>query len=212
MVAPNSSSILSASACLAAVASLFLPAAAWADAAQCTAITDDTARLACYDRETGRRAAPQTSAAPGEWSRQSAPSLLAGHTNHVISLSSEATISCRWSSPRPVKLNIRCKDNVTAIGFETGCYMTSSQYRSYGYVTYQLDEQRPRIAHMVASPDNHALGFWSGDAAIPYIRELLGRSRLSVRMTPYAEDPIAASFDLRNLEEAIKPVRQECGW
>ena len=175
---------------------------------ECRSIAEDSQRLACYDRAFPR--AGQTAAGP--WSTRSAPSLLAGKTNQTVSRDSQEEFKCRLTRPRRMALKVMCRDNVTSIAFETGCYMTSSEYRSYGYVTYRLDTANTRIAHMVAGPDNHSLGFWSGDAAIPFIRELLGKKRIEVKMTPYAEDPIAASFDLSGMEDAIKPVRKECGW
>lgn len=90
--------------------------------------------------------------------------------------------------------------------------MTSSQYRSYGDVTYQLDDSEARVAHMTAGSDDRSLGLWTGNTAIPFIRELLGKSDLTVRMTPYSDDPVSAVFDLRGLEEAINPARKACGW
>lgn len=187
-----------------------LPAAA--DPAACARIAEDAARLACYDAAFPPRAAQPASGSRSQWQSTAAASLLPGHSNRVVARESTDDIRCRWINPRPVKLVIQCKDNVTSVAFETGCYMTSSQYRSYGHVTYQLDDQPPRVADMVAGTDSRSLGFWSGDAAIPFLRELVGKARLAVKMTPYAEDPVSASFDLGGMAEAIAPVREECGW
>ena len=107
---------------------------------------------------------------------------------------------------------VACLGNVTSVAFETGCFMTSSRYRNYGDVTYRIDGGSPRVAAMVAGRDDRSLGYWSGDVAIPFVRDLLGKSRLTAKMTPFSEDPLQASFDIRGLDKAIAPIRKACGW
>lgn len=179
---------------------------------ECARIDDATKRLACYDQEFSRVAPLPASPTMGKWQLKSAPSAVPKHTDHTASLVSQGKIQCRWSSPRPVQLRIRCLGNTTSVSFETGCYMTSSQYRSYGDVSYRLNYGETRVARMTAGSNDRSLGFWSGEAAIPFIRELLDQSDLTVMMTPYSDEPVSAVFDLRGINEAIAPVRQECGW
>jgi type VI secretion system protein VasI len=177
----------------------------------CTQIDDDAQRLACYDREFRPKPAPAAETGAG-WQVTVADAAAAGEGEARVSRASDSNIACRLIEPRPVVMTVQCKDNVTSISFETGCYMASSEYRDYGYVTYQVDHSEARTAHMIAGPDNHSLGFWSGDTAIPFIRELLGKSRVSVKMTPYADEHVSTAFDLAGLEQAIEPVRSQCGW
>lgn len=33
-----------------------------------------------------------------------------------------------------------------------------------------------------------------------------------VRFTPFNESPVTAKFNITGLEEAIKPLRDSCGW
>ena len=185
-------------------------APALADPAGCSAIAEDTGRLACYDKEFPRNM-PVVGDVP-RWQSTSSPSLLPNRTDRKLSNASVGTVNCRWNAPRPIQLIIQCKENVTSVAFATGCYMTSSRYRSYGNVKYRVDGRAPRVADMVAGKDNNSLGFWSGDEAIPFLRELLGKRQLNVQMTPYADSPIAADFRIAGLDEAIKGVRDECGW
>ena len=179
---------------------------------ECARIDQPTARLACFDQEFPKALSAPVTAATGKWRMQSAPSAVARRTDHTLSLASQGMIECRWSDPRPVHLRMRCIGNVTSVLLETGCFMTSSQYLGYGDVSYAIDSDEAKVARMTAGADDRSLGFWSGETAIPLIRDLLGASTLTVRMTPYSDEPISAAFDVRGITEAIKPIREECGW
>lgn len=178
----------------------------------CARLADPAARLACFDQEfpDAMLHPPQTET--GLWRLESTPSVIAGRTDHSISLASQSVIQCRFAEPRPVQLRIRCIANVTSVSLETGCYMASAQYRDDGDVSIQLDDGEARRIRMSSGADGRSLGLWSGTAAIPLVRELLGKSALSVRMTPYADDPVSAVFDLRGIDQAISAARTECGW
>lgn len=188
------------------------PLAAHAGPLECARIEETAARLACFDREFPRAMLLPPETATGLWQLQSSPSAIPGRTDHTISLASQGAIQCRWADPRSVQLRVRCIANVTSVSLDTGCYMASGQHRSDGDVSMQFDTGEARVARMTAGADGRSLGLWSGEAAIPFVRALLGKSALTVRMTPYADDPISAVFDLRGIDAAIKPARTACGW
>ncbi len=190
---------------------LLASAPAVAGPSECAAITADAERLACFDRVFPRPVqAPAGSA--GHWRQRTAASSDPGQAGPTVFVDSAERVSCRLTRPRPVRLIIACLGNVTSVAFETGCFMTSSRYRNYGDVTYRIDGGSPKVAAMAAGNDDRSLGFWSGDVAIPFVRDLLAKSRLTAKMTPFSEDPLQASFDIRGLEKAIAPVRKTCGW
>ncbi len=178
----------------------------------CARIGEAAARLACFDAEYPRAMLLPPEEATGKWQLQAAPSAVSHRTDHTISLASQSMVQCRWTDPRPVELRIRCLSNVTSVFLETGCYMASGTNRADGDVSFQIEDSETSVARMTAGPDGRSLGFWSGDRAIPFIRALLGKSVLSVRMTPHSDDPISAVFDLRGIDTAIAPARTACGW
>lgn len=178
----------------------------------CARVDDPAARLACFDAEFPRAMLLAPEADTGLWRMQSAPSAIAGRTDHTLSLASQGTIQCRWAEPRPVQLRIRCIANITSVALETGCNMASGPSSSDGDVSVQLDSGTARMARMTAGADGRSLGLWSGTASIPFVRDLIGKSALTVRMTPYLEETVSAVFDLRGIDEAIKPARAACGW
>lgn len=44
------------------------------------------------------------------------------------------------------------------------------------------------------------------------IKDMMGKTEMVVRMTPYSESPFTATFQIAGLEKAIEPLRKECGW
>ena len=108
-------------------------------------------------------------------------------------------------------LLLRCLENTTAIYITTNCYL-SSGYGGYGRVDVRLDDTPAFHSDMDASTDNKALGLWRGNRSIPFIKRMLGKDRMIVRFTPFNESPVTAKFDIAGLEEAIKPLRESCGW
>ena len=103
-------------------------------------------------------------------------------------------------------------DNATALIINTECHMTSSDYNDYGDVTYRLDDQPARTVGMVESTNNRALGLWSGGRAIPLVKQMLGKTKMIMRMTPYGENPFTATFNISGLDKSIAPLQQACGW
>lgn len=50
------------------------------------------------------------------------------------------------------------------------------------------------------------------DNPITFIKRLLEVDRFVAQVTPYGEDPVTAVFALGGLVNAIKPLRETCGW
>ena len=104
-------------------------------------------------------------------------------------------------------------ENTTVMYFATpDCHMTSSDYSSYGDVTYRIDDQKARTVEFEASGNNRSLGLWSGGRAIPEIKRLFGGETMIARMTPYSQNPFTATFNITGLEETIEPLRKACHW
>lgn len=183
-----------------------------ADTAACLSLKTDLDRLACYDKEAGRT--PKVTEVPtnGPWQVHSEKSALNDRTEVFMSVYSDASVDCGWNKNAPILLQLRCMDGKTALIINTDCHMTSSQYDDYGDVTYRLDDNKAKMITMDESTDNRSLGLWSGGGSIPVIKQMFGRSKMLVKMTPFGESPFTATFPITGLEEAVKPLRQACGW
>ncbi|RVJ68177.1 hypothetical protein CN167_29370 [Sinorhizobium medicae] len=178
----------------------------------CISISNDLDRLACYDKELGRTA--KVEAVPvsaGAWEVSQQKSKLTDQTDVFLRVDSEEIIDCGWNSGQKIAMFLRCSESTTALMFVTDCHMASN-FGSYGEIEYRLDKEKARKVSGDASTDNKALGLWSGGRSIPVIKQMMGKSEMIVRMTPYSQNPFTATFKVAGLEKAIEPLRKECGW
>lgn len=189
-----------------------LPWPALAAPVECAAIKNDLDRLACYDREVGRTPVAQALPSKGKWIVRSEKSVLDDREQVFLSVASDGPVNCGWNRNAPIDLMVRCMDNTTSLIISTGCHMTSSRYNDYGHVTYRLDSDQARTVEMNESTNNRSLGLWSGGRSIPVIKQMFGKSKMIVRMTPFGESPFTATFPIGGLEEVIAPLRKACNW
>jgi len=120
--------------------------------------------------------------------------------------SDDAIIDSYGRRARPT-LWLRCMENVTALLISTEWFLEENTA-----ITYRIDRERAVSTVWKASTDNKALGLWAGGSAIPFIKSLLGREILLVRVTPYREAPREFSFSLAGLDKEIEPLRKACKW
>lgn len=133
-------------------------------------------------------------------------------TNVYMHVDSDEIIDCGWNRGEKIRMVARCVDNTTSLIFQTGCHMTSSNYSDYGHIQYRLDDAPAQTVRASESTNNRALGLWNGGRSIPVLKQMIGKERIIVRMTPYGENPFTATFDISGFEEAAASLRQECGW
>ena len=182
------------------------------DITACIKTENDLDRLACYDKASGRTPVVLTAPSKGRWQAQTEKSALTDQTTVVLSLDSNETPDCGWNRGAKIKLVLRCMENRTVAYFDTGCHMASSEYSSYGKIQYRVDDEKAQTADGDASTDNKSLGLWTGGQSIPFIKRLLGKQKLTARMTPFSESPFTVSFEVNGLDQSIQPLRDACGW
>jgi type VI secretion system protein VasI len=91
-----------------------------------------------------------------------------------------------------------------------GGYFLSST-GGFGAVTIRIDKQPAKKFHFLESTDHKALGLWRS-TAIPFVRQILDGKSMLVRVTPYSESAVTATFSITGLSEAIKPLADACKW
>lgn len=179
----------------------------------CAKENDAGERLLCYDglfRSEVKNETPTDD--KGKWLSQSDTSKLTDSSDHYISLSSSDTIRARFGGgTKTANLTIRCMENTSSAYFVFGDQFLSD-IQGYGRITYRIDDKKAETKSFIASTDHKALGLWSGESAIPFIKKLSGAKQMIVRMTPYNESPLTVTFDLRGFDAAIKPVSEACKW
>jgi type VI secretion system protein VasI len=205
----------------AAAATLADPAFAATDVTpflECSAIEDSVARLACFDAAVApvKEAANEAAAAelaptnPGEWLTEVETSPIDDSTNvYSIVLAKEA-YEGTYATHRPA-LIIRCVENTTSLVLNfDGDYMSDLAQR--GRVTTRVDDRPAVEKSMVESTSNEALGLWGGGSSIPFIKTMLGGEIFLVRAIPVNSNPVTVEFNIAGIDEAVRPVREACGW
>jgi type VI secretion system protein VasI len=76
-------------------------------------------------------------------------------------------------------------------------------------VRIRLDDDPAMKKLASQSTDSNALFFRE---PIPFIRLLLKRERMVFGFTPFNSPAVETEFGLDGLNEAIKPLREACGW
>ncbi|WP_158275158.1 type VI secretion system-associated protein TagO [Thioclava sp. NG1] len=205
-----------------------------AQISKCAGIVVDDERLKCFDEiaTSQTAAAPEADEAPtseangdpssvfytpvkpeprDNWSvYQKKNPLDDSKVVQLTTLSSEP-MHDRFRARDRASLVFRCESNTTnAYIVFGGLFMSSNS--GHGRVNYRVDDRKPARTNMGESNDNTALGLWSGGRAIPFIKGLMGASKLYVEATPFSESRVSMTFDISGLDEAIKPLREACHW
>lgn len=201
------------------VAALVLGFAHTANAQHTCSVFDDAAiRLACYDNAFPRPVeenAEETAEAPkrtGPWLTDIEKSEFKDTTDVFMITASKGRTQCKTGGKiQPIALHLRCMENTTAIVISGDCHLTSG-HGGYGVVDIRIDDDNSFQESMEASTTGAALGHWAGGTSIPLIKRLLGAESVLMRFTPYGMNPKTVEFDVSGLDEAIKPLRESCGW
>jgi type VI secretion system protein VasI len=196
------------------------------DLLNCKNLANDADRLACFDQAmTKDRTQPASTSKvesvavdekpekpKSKWYARKDTSAMTDDTNHFVSTTSIGYHQCsQFGTSGPITLWVRCMEDTTALIISGDCHLASG-FDGYGEVTWRTDDDKAVTRSFEASTNNQSLGLWSGGRSIPAVKELFGKERLVVRFTPFSMSPVEATFDITGLEEAIGPLRQECGW
>jgi type VI secretion system protein VasI len=181
----------------------------------CAALDDDKLRLACYDE--AHRGAAAGPPGEGKWRVTQQVS--------KIDDSPEVFVAVEAADPLPGPegrtstgiLMISCREGNTDVFLNFGEHAMTPKDAgaardAVATVTTRVDKNRARRIAMRPSRDRKALGLWSGRRAIPFVKDMLGATRLFVRASPPDEAALDMEFEIAGLDAAVKPLRQACRW
>jgi len=112
----------------------------------------------------------------------------------------------------PVTLVARCGSNKTelyALWHEYVGDDSNDVYDEYKKVEVRVGDAPARTERWTVSTDKQAT--FAG-SAVSLLKEMSGKKKLTLRTTPYGENPITAIFSLEGFGKAIAPIAKECGW
>lgn len=129
----------------------------------------------------------------------------------VITASLDAE-SGRARFGEPVTIVARCGSNTTDFYAIWNTYVgddSNSVYDEYKNVEVRIGDAPAKTERWSVSTDKQAT--FAG-AAVPTLKQMVGKEKLALRLTPYGENPITAVFDLQGIRVALKPIAKECNW
>lgn len=141
----------------------------------------------------------------GNWQLYSEPSPIDDSQNVNISLRAQDMYLDRFNQVVTPMLHIRCKERKTEAVINWGTYLGLDSTS----VTYRMDKQKAQRVTWGLSSNNEATFVRS---PISFIQSLLKHEELYVSTTPYGENPVSVTFDIRGIKASIKPVKEACGW
>jgi type VI secretion system protein VasI len=184
---------------------------------RCGALSNETARLACYDQlfaqvssEADLSLDPIEQTNTGSWDVEVNASVMTDDRNIFAWLSSSNTLPARFGGRGPARMLVRCRENTTALMLMFNDHHMAD-LQSYGRVEYRIDDRAMQRVNMTESTDNKALGLWQGNRSIPFIKAMLGHDQLIVRATPFSGSPLTATFPIEGIDNALIEVRETCG-
>lgn len=156
--------------------------------AQCAAIDDDGARLACYDDVFRSSSAPADSTA--------------------VIFESEQLIPARPSGRAPATIAVSCEANGLQVAFGFAGNTLSSLGNDVG-MTLQYDLTR-RSSTLPVNADNTAVLIDNTRDALAFIDNLAGVTNLTVRVTPASARTLSVRFRVDSFAQSVAPVVAAC--
>ncbi|SEP83397.1 hypothetical protein SAMN05428969_1117 [Devosia sp. YR412] len=158
--------------------------------AQCTAISGDAERLACFDDAFVGAAAP------------------AGNAQVVIE--SEQLIPARPNGRAPATITVACEANVLSVAFGFAGNTISALGRDAG-ITWQLDLGARSSRTLPVDASNTAVLLDNTRDSLAFLQSLEGANNLTVRVTPASARTFSVRYQLSDFAAQVAPVRAACG-
>ncbi len=188
----------SVSATLALVVLLSVPAAGQdqkifeEERQRCQALSDKNDREDCITKATTK-----------QWSRATQTDKLDGSKAVMIGIMSPDKLDTRAGRKEAPFLGIRCLKNKTTLMVLWTEYLGSQPVA----VRWRLDSQ-PIVAERWPSLSDGVIAPNPVDMA----KKMLTKTEFVISVEPYDKAASSVSFHLDGLADAIKPVRESCGW
>ena len=175
--------------------------------AKCAIVNGDLARLECYDNLTkkyklnGKQKKKTTIVGKGKWDVRIDTNPIDDSKTVQLVLNASSGKS-RWG--KQIYLVARCQSNTTELYIGWNDYLGSK-----ANVLTRVGKNKAITSQWDLSTDKKAT-FHSNP--IPFLKEMLESNKLIAQVTPYNESPVTAVFDTTGFKNALKPLKETCGW
>jgi len=144
-------------------------------------------------------------ASKGKWIINEEKSPIDDSLNITLYLESTEIVRDKYNKEQTPTLILRCSENTT------NAFINWSMFIGTGYtdVLIRLDKEKAKTSSWIISTNYEAI---FPKKNISFIKKLMKHEKLLTQITPYGENPVMTTFDIKGLKEAIKPLRKACGW
>lgn len=167
------------------------------DFSACTAIENDTSRLACFDLfaadTTGQHKTDD------HWVSQTTINPMDDTPSILVGTLSETGNTCHG---QPARLIIRCDSGIPSVIIRHGCFIYADESGTHE-AKMRFGTEPPLTRRMYVSTNNKAFGFWEEAAVRPNLSKMLQADRLVVEIKPKDDGTHIAVFDLNGLSEEL---------
>lgn len=156
---------------------------------------------------------PSKPGQPENWYRHTWTSKVDDRRIEHIYTSAREPIRTGFRTVQPI-LFVRCREGAAPAGGVTEVYIATDVFLAMDWTTvmWRIDRDKAITGNYAVSTDHKAFFLGAGRAAINIVRNWFGRSRLVFQIRPHGEARAEFEFDIRGLEQAVKPVADLCGW
>lgn len=181
---------------------------------QCKDESSDGKRLDCYDRFFSptfagaqvKKRDDNSVRDVGNWQTDIKTSPIDDSKNVIISLNGNESFRTPFGETTTPTLFIACREKKTELFIDWDVYLGLDETT----MLYRLDKQKAVNKSWSISTDTKAV-FYRGKT-IDFIKNLSSGQMLFAQITPYNENPVSTTFNLKGLSEALKPLQESCGW
>lgn len=173
-------------------------------AQDCAKMFVDIERLACYD----------VLFQPKEKKKdEKEPPIVWEYINHngrdVLTIIGQENVLTRNGAAQ-ADLHIGCIDDQISIYLD---FFKRMDINGYGYqkVFYKVDDRVLKMMKMSLSRSQKMIGVWESEMTKPVITDLIEGDELVIRAVQANHEISIATFDVRGLKKAIRPIANECG-
>jgi type VI secretion system VasI family protein len=159
------------------------------------------------EKEGKKRKEGAIEAALRTWVVTREESRMDGSSRVLLSLESDDDIQVGYGLHRRPVLHLRCMDGVTSAS------VASQWFLGEGIpVRWRVDQEKPVAQTWGRSHDGLAAGLWQARSAVPFVKALLGKSTLVMRIGTFHDGTKEMAFDIAGLDGVIGPLREACKW
>ena len=188
----------------------------------CSKIKTDAERLACFDSISKQNEPSVSADAKGnkqksKWHFFTSRDEWDDSVWYSNVLVTDEPIDTKESDSRYGQIIITCINSSMEVFLSAKKYSTGTQdllksHGDYEFVRYRIDKEQAKTIEMKLIDTRRALYIGSSEESIPFIKEMFGHDKMLVQIQDYEGKPLTMRFSINGLQEAIKPVRQECKW